>query len=119
MADPAPNQTKKHSRWKISLLLIVILLAAAFLYFLPTIKGYANVGSSYAAHVTCSCRHIGGRTLEDCEKDFEAGMELVSVSEDAEKKRVEASFPLFGHEVAEYRKGYGCIVLTEKEREAE
>ncbi len=119
MTDLPANPPKRRSKWKIALLLIAILLLAAFLYFRPVIQGYANVGSSYAAHVTCSCRYIGGRSLEDCEKDFEKGMELISVSEDAEKKRIEATFPLFGYEVAEYREGYGCMVLTEKEREAE
>ncbi len=117
MANRDPT-TPQRSRWKLALVAILVLLIAAFVYFLPVVKGYTGVGSSYAAHVTCSCRYIGGRSLSDCEKDFEKGMELVSVSDDPARKRIDATFPLFGHEAAEFREGYGCIVLTQKEREA-
>lgn len=115
---PAQTETlKRRGRWKIIALILVIALVAAFIYLLPSIRGYARVGSAYGAHVTCSCRYIGGRSLSDCEKDFEDGMEIVSVSEEPGRKRIDASVPLFAHEAAEFRKGYGCVLMTKEERD--
>ena len=108
---------KKRSTWKIAALIIVAVLVAAFIYLLPSIRGYARAGTAYGAHVTCSCRYIGGRSLSDCEKDFEDGMEIVSVSDNPDRKRIDATVPLFAHEAAEFREGYGCVVMTKAERE--
>ncbi|MGC1468020.1 MAG: hypothetical protein WA793_01435 [Sphingorhabdus sp.] len=79
------------------------------------IKAQAKLGASYGAHVACSCRYIEGRPLASCEKDFEAGMELVSVSDDPDNKRVTASVPLLAEAVAERRGEFGCIQLNDKE----
>ncbi len=110
---------KKAGRgWKWLLLAVLVIAGAAFLYFWPTIHGLTQAGTAYGARVGCACRHIGGRTLEDCKKDFEDGMEMVSLSEDADAKQVEASVPLLARHVAEYREGYGCVMLTEEEMDA-
>ena len=79
------------------------------------IKAQAKLGASYGAHIACSCRYIEGRPLASCEKDFEAGMELVSVSDDAENKRVTASVPFLAQAVAERRSEFGCIQLNQNE----
>jgi hypothetical protein len=82
------------------------------------IKAQAKLGASYGAHIACSCRYIEGRPLASCEKDFEAGMELVSLSDDPENKRVTASVPFLAKAVAERRAEFGCIQLNQGEMDA-
>ena len=90
------------------LIVIVALIAAVLAWFWGTINGYAQVGASYGARVACSCRYVGGRTLADCTKDFEPGMGLISLSEDAHAHNVTARFPLLARQTATYRDGWGC-----------
>lgn len=96
--------------------LAVLLLWLAFSF--AGIKAQAQLGVSYAAHIACSCRYIEGRPLDSCIKDFEPGMEMVSLTDDVEKKRVTASVPLLASAVAERRGEFGCLQLNEKEVEA-
>ena len=88
----------------------LIALGAALWFNRAPIAGYADVGTSYAARVACSCRFVAGRSLEDCEKDKLAGMELVSLSDDEDAKSVTARFPLVTSNTAIYREGYGCVL---------
>jgi hypothetical protein len=83
-----------------------------------TIKGQAQVGAAYGAHITCACRYIEGRSMDSCETDKEAGMEMVSLSDDPENKRVYASVPFLAEAVAERRGTFGCVQLNAKEIEA-
>lgn len=92
------------------LLLVVGGIAAAALVYREPIEGYAQVGTSYAARVACSCRFVAGRSLEDCAKDKLAGMELVTLVDDVEAKSVTARFPLVTDNTATYREGYGCVL---------
>ena len=92
------------------LLLVVLALAVAAYAYRAPINGYAQVGTSYAARVACSCRFVAGRSLEDCEKDKLAGMELVTLVDDARAKSVTARFPLVTSHTATYREGYGCVL---------
>lgn len=96
--------------WPWVLLGVVAVVGALALYFWPAATAYSRTGSAYAARVICSCRHIGGRTLEDCKKDLEPGMEIVSVSEAFEERRVTASVPLLAKESAVFRPGSGCVL---------
>jgi hypothetical protein len=94
---------------------MVLALAAAALAALlwaygGAIRGYADVGTSYAARVACSCRFVAGRSLDDCEKDKLGGMELVTLVDDAGTKSVTARFPLVTANTATYREGYGCVL---------
>ena len=107
MATANPPARMRRRWWPIAVLLVLAALVAAFW---PTIAGYARVGSAYGAHVACSCRYAGGRSLEDCKKDFEPGMELVSLSEDQAARSVTASFPLVASATATYREGWGCVL---------
>ncbi len=88
---------------------IAAIAIAAYINRAP-ISGYAQVGTSYAARVACSCRFVAGRQMEDCEKDKLAGMELVTLRDDAESKSVTARFPLVTSNTATYREGYGCVL---------
>jgi hypothetical protein len=96
------------------LLILVLIIAFNF----AAIKGNAQLGTAYAAHVNCSCRYIEGRDMESCATDAEAGMAFVSVSDDPEDKRVSASVPFLAKAVAEQRGEFGCIALTEEEMDA-
>jgi hypothetical protein len=53
-----------------------------------------ELGVGYAARVACGCRYIGNRSLADCRKDFEPGMEPITLAEDAATKTITASVPL-------------------------
>lgn len=86
------------------------LIAAVVAVFLSPIRSYATTGASYGARVACSCRFAGGRELSDCARDFEPGMELVSLSEDVEKRSVTARFAMIASETATYREGWGCVL---------
>lgn len=103
---------------KWGLLVLALLLVAAIIYALPAMRAYSRTGAAYSARVVCSCRYLGGRALGDCEKDLEPGMEIVSLSEAADVRRIDATVPLLASESAEYRPGWGCVLMTEKAREA-
>ncbi len=105
-------------RWKWVLLALAVIAAAAIAYLWPSLRAYSQTGAAYSARVVCSCRYIGGRELGDCEKDLEPGMEIVSLSEASDAKRIDATVPLMAAESAEYREGYGCVLMTPKQREA-
>lgn len=92
------------------LILALVAIAAAVWFNRAPIRGYADVGTSYAARVACSCRFVAGRSLSDCEKDKLAGMELVSLSDDTAEQSVTASFPLVTANTATLREGYGCVL---------
>jgi len=108
------NSVTKPSRTSRIVLFVLVAaiaaIAAAIWFNRAPITGYANVGTSYAARVACSCRFVAGRSLEDCEKDKLGGMELVSLSDDAEARSVTATFPLVTANTATYREGYGCVL---------
>ena len=109
MATAKQTLTVPPSRRKHRLIIILTAAGAALLaWFWGPLNGYARIGAAYGARVACSCRFEGGRVLGDCRKDFEPGMELVMLSEDAEAKSVTARFPLLARETAIYREGEGC-----------
>jgi hypothetical protein len=98
---------------------MVLALAALWLVWnWSSIKGQARVGAAYGAHIACSCRYIEGRDMTSCETDKEAGMEMVTFSDDPEHKRVTASIPFLAKAVAERRGAFGCVQLNEVEIEA-
>ena len=107
----AKAQRSTSSRLGLWLLLVIgVAIAGALYAYREPIKGYASVGTSYAARVACSCRFVAGRSLEDCEKDKLAGMELVTLVDDTDAKSVTARFPLVTSNTATYREGYGCVL---------
>ena len=99
--------------------LFLFVLIALFAYNFSFIKGQMDVGTAYGARVACSCHYIGGRDIEDCRKDFEPGMEVISLSLDDEQNRVTASALLIESATAEFREGWGCVILTDEQRQAE
>lgn len=101
---------QKSGRLPFILFSLAVVLGGLGWFYRAPILGYTSAGSSYSAHVTCSCRYIGGRSMEDCKKDRISGMELVSLSEDEEAKSVTARYPLLPSVTATYRKGFGCVL---------
>ncbi len=108
MATAKP-QSKRSKRLRILLLLAALVLGSLAFFWRP-LNSYAVTGASYGARVACSCRFAGGRDLADCRKDFEAGMALVTLSEDKEDRSVTARFPLLSSQTARYREGQGCVL---------
>ncbi len=99
------------SRWWFWLALVVIGIAcSAWLAYGESATRTSEVATAYAARVGCSCRFVAGRSLEDCEKDKLEGMELVSLSENAQSRSVTASIPVIASDTARYREGYGCVL---------
>ena len=116
MATAKNNSGRSKGRIALYILaLFVLILIAVLLFNRNFIKGQLDVGTSYGARVACSCHYVGGRDIEDCEKDFEPGMELIGLSVDEEKKRVTASVPLIETATAEFREGWGCVMLSDEE----
>lgn len=113
------SKPRKNRRIIGNIMLVIAVLIIGFLVFnFASLKSNAELGASYAAHVTCSCRYIAGRSLKDCEKDFEDGMEIVSLSDDPENKRLTAYVPFLSKAVAERRGKFGCTQLNEEEIDA-
>jgi hypothetical protein len=109
MATTKNRGVRRFSRNTILVLLAMALVVGVWAYR-SAISGYASAGTSFGARIACSCRFVGGRELGDCEKDFEPGMEMIFLSEDAEAKSVTAYVPLVASQTATYREGYGCVL---------
>jgi hypothetical protein len=73
-----------------------------------TLRDRADLGTAYGARLACACRYVAGRPLGDCRDDFEPGMGLVMLSEDAATKTVTARVPLLARDSATFRDGWGC-----------
>jgi hypothetical protein len=100
-----PQGPARRRRWP---WLALAVLGGLLAWFWQPLNGYAHAGAAYGARVACSCRFVGGRSLDDCRKDFEPGMELVLLSEDAAAKSVTARFPMLAAHTATYVDGEGC-----------
>lgn len=92
--------------------LLVLAALIAAVYFYPALKAQAEAGSAYAARIGCSCRYVQGRPLDSCVRDFEPGMEIVSVSDDAATRTVTGSVPLLASRAASYRGASGCVLAA-------
>lgn len=118
MATAKTNSSGGTGKGRIALYIVglfILILVGVFFYNLKFIQGQLDVGTSYGARVACSCHYVGGRDITDCEKDFEPGMEVIGLSLDDEKKRVTASALFMESATAEFREGWGCVILTDEE----
>lgn len=101
---------RSHRIWPRALLAMAVLAGVLGWIYREPVAGYTVTGAAFGARTACSCRYIAGRSLEDCRKDFEPGMELVFLSDDEEAKSVTAYIPLLARDTARYREGFGCIL---------
>ena len=92
------------------LLWLALAVTATIAWFWQPIHGRAVAGASYGAHAACTCRHVSGRSLADCRKDFLPGMGMVTLSEDTQARSVTARVPLLASQTAAYRAGEGCVL---------
>lgn len=111
MATAKPTPSIQPSRWRRRLLLLAGLAAlVALAWFWRPLTADAVAATAYGARVACPCRFVAGRSLPDCDKDFEPDMALVLLSEDAEAKSVTAWIPLLASQTAVFREGRGCTL---------
>ena len=101
----------KASRWfKIGVAAVAIFAGGVFALRASPLGAQAEVAVGYGARTACACRHLGNRSLASCRTDFEPGMELVRLSEDAAAKRITASIPLIAARSARFEADYGCTL---------
>jgi hypothetical protein len=86
---------------------LLVVLAAAYAYLISQ-KPLLELGVGYGARVACACRFIGNRTLDDCRKDFEPGMEAIRLSENVAEQSVTASVPLLTSRTVRFDPDLGC-----------
>jgi len=112
MATAKPKVLDKPPRrWvRRALFWAVLLAVVALAWFWKPLSESALLGASYGARLGCPCRYVAGRELSDCRRDFEPGMGLVMLSEDAEAKSVTAWVPLLASQTATYSEGRGCVL---------
>ncbi|MGC1269289.1 MAG: hypothetical protein WA842_01690 [Croceibacterium sp.] len=111
----SPARTGARWGWRSLAVIAAMVVIVAGWYWRVPIFGYANTGAAVGAHSACSCRYIAGRSLGDCKKDFEPGMELVFLSDDEDERAVTARVPLLASETARYSPGRGCVLDPWKE----
>ena len=110
MATSKRSTLGRRRTWPRALLVMAALAGAAGWFYREPIAGYARTGAAFGARTACSCRYVAGRSLEDCKKDFEPGMEVVFLSDDEAAKSVTAYVPLIASETARYSDGPGCVL---------
>ena len=110
MATAKRRTIGRRRLWPRAVLAGVVLAGAAAWFYRAPIAGYTATGAAFGARTACSCRYVAGRGIDDCEKDFEPGMELVFLSEDGAARSVTAYVPLIASDTARYSDGPGCVL---------
>ena len=87
--------------------LLLAALTGAWAY-VRSMTPMLELGVGYAARVACACRFIGNRTLSDCYRDYEPGMEAIRLSEDMGARSVTAYVPLVASRTARFDPVLGC-----------
>ena len=87
---------------------VLLLAALGIAFFWHRLQAQALIAASYGARVACTCHYIEGRGLTDCRKDFEPGMALVMLSDNAEARTITARVPLIASQTSSFRDGAGC-----------
>ena len=110
MATAKRSTAPRRRIWPRAVLAAAVLIGALAWFYRAPIDGYTTTAAAFGARTACACRYVAGRSLEDCEKDFEPGMELVFLSEDEDARSVTARVPLLASDTARYRDGFGCVL---------
>jgi hypothetical protein len=92
------------------LIAAVLLAALGIALIWHRLQAQALVAASYGARIACTCHYIAGRGLADCHKDFEPGMALVMLSDNAEARSITARVPFIASQTASFRDGAGCLL---------
>lgn len=104
---------QKAQLFKISALVLLGLLILVTIWQWRHWREDAQAGSAYAARITCSCRYIQGRSAGSCAADVAGDAGAVTITEDAEAKRITGSVPLLGRSSAIFKPGFGCLMEPE------
>ena len=106
------NRLRGRRRTALLLMVPVLALAGAGAWWAygDYLAGMAEAGTAYGARTACSCRHLAGRPLASCERDFLPGMEAVFLTENSEERSVTAWVPLIASNTATFRDGFGCVL---------
>ncbi|WAT17245.1 hypothetical protein OZN62_09920 [Aurantiacibacter sp. MUD11] len=110
MATAKPAAKRRGALLFKLLVALAVIGGAVAWFFGDAITGYAQAGTGYAAKNACSCRHLGGRELNQCEDDLLPGMAAIWLSEDEAEHSVTASIPLLHSETASFEEGFGCVL---------
>ena len=97
------------ARWiaGVGAVFVLAVLAGGWVY-VRSMTPKLELGVGYAARVACGCRYMGDRPLGSCYKDYEPGMEAISLKEDAAARTVTAYVPLIASRTARYDAVLGC-----------
>jgi hypothetical protein len=98
----------KFRRGVVAATLFPFVVAGGLFAYAQSQKPLLELGVGYAARVGCGCRYIGNRTISDCVKDFEPGMEPIFLHDNPSTKTVTASVPLIASRSASYDPVLGC-----------
>jgi hypothetical protein len=112
-SPPAPPPAAApRRRWLIwAPVLLLCLLAGAWLGLKNSTTGrQAALATGYVAHVTCSCRYVGGRDMASCDTDREPGTEIVVVEDDTANRTITARVSLLAKRTARFDPEYGCTL---------
>ena len=90
------------------LMFALVALAVVIFFYICSQKPLLELGVGYGARVACGCRYIGNRSLTDCKKDFEPGMEAIQLSENPATKTITASVPLIASRAVRFDAVLGC-----------
>jgi hypothetical protein len=92
---------------------ILILCALIMVWKWSDWRASAQAGSAYAARLTCSCRFVEHRSAKSCARDVDEDAGAVTITEDTQAKRITGSVPLLGKASAQYKEGFGCLMLPQ------
>lgn len=92
----------------IGALALLLLAGLAAWVYARSITPQIELGVGYGARVACACRYIGNRELKSCYKDFEPGMESISLKDDPATKTVTAYVPLLASRAVKFDPVLGC-----------
>jgi len=101
--------TQRHILPHAALAALVLALVLGWWWREP-VRLYTTTAAAVGARTACACRHIAGRPLDDCPRDFEPGMSAVFLSEDEAARSVTARVPLLASQTATFRDGFGCVL---------
>ncbi|WP_197419098.1 MULTISPECIES: hypothetical protein [unclassified Sphingomonas] len=89
-------------------LAVVALTGVGLWLYIRAMQPQLALGVGYGARVACACRYIGNRSLTDCRKDFEPGMEPIRLAENPRTRTVTASVPLIASRSVRFDPLLGC-----------